>query len=354
MSTPQPSEVAALRQAGEILRFISESPKDVPGPIPATITEAWEAEKTNQWNPEIASRFWTAYSSLCTLLKPSSVAGILANLKPVDRPWWMFWPQLTQPKSLSRRTADRYLWLMMILLILAVILSFIASATTNLDSEISKLLESANKIVEKIDADVDQLELTVKDKRASNQAITPEDRKLFKQIQLEVRDSDVLVIQINKKYDTISRLLFVFRIKPFRFRPGTLNDDQSVTEFRSSILHFYQERQRWIAYRQDVLIITSIIYSAILPIVLGMMGACSYVVRMISDQIRETTFTGTSPIRHLVRVALGALAGVVIGYGGIFTGTGLSSAALSFIAGYAVEPVFATFDSIAERFKQPA
>jgi hypothetical protein len=72
---------------------------------------------------------------------------------------------------------------------------------------------------------------------------------------------------------------------------------------------------------------------------------------LISEQIKDTTYLPSSPIRHLVRIVLGALAGVAIGYGGVVTGTTPTGAALSFIAGYAIEPVFATFDSIAQKFR---
>lgn len=54
----------------------------------------------------------------------------------------------------------------------------------------------------------------------------------------------------------------------------------------------------------------------------------------------------------LVRVALGALAGVAIGLGGFAPENGLSAAALAFLAGYAVEPVFATLDAFAAKFRQ--
>ena len=92
-------------------------------------------------------------------------------------------------------------------------------------------------------------------------------------------------------------------------------------------------------------------YNGFVPILLGALGAATYVVRLISEEIRGTTFSRTSPIRHVMRIALGALAGVIIGFGGIVTGSGLSSAALAFIAGYAVEPVFSTLDGIAEKFR---
>jgi uncharacterized membrane protein len=82
------------------------------------------------------------------------------------------------------------------------------------------------------------------------------------------------------------------------------------------------------------------------------MGACTYVLRSISDEIRDTRFSSTSPVVHSSRVFLGALAGVVVGLPGIVTagGLGLSSTALAFVGGYAVEPIFATFDAIADKF----
>jgi uncharacterized membrane protein len=106
---------------------------------------------------------------------------------------------------------------------------------------------------------------------------------------------------------------------------------------------------------QEVFFIKSL-YDALVPFLFGAIGACTYVLRLISDQIRETTFSKTSPVRHEVRVFLGALAGFAVGLGGVAasagTGGGLTAAALAFVSGYAVEPVFATMDSIAEKFRR--
>ena len=82
------------------------------------------------------------------------------------------------------------------------------------------------------------------------------------------------------------------------------------------------------------------------------MGACSYIIRLISDQIKDSTFSSASPIRHQVRLALGGLAGIIIGFGGIFGIGGVSPSAAAFAAGYAVEPVFATLDNFAEKFRR--
>jgi hypothetical protein len=49
---------------------------------------------------------------------------------------------------------------------------------------------------------------------------------------------------------------------------------------------------------------------------------------------------------------LGSLVGLVVGLGVFNNELNLSSAALAFVAGYAIEPVFATFDGIAEKFRR--
>ena len=95
-------------------------------------------------------------------------------------------------------------------------------------------------------------------------------------------------------------------------------------------------------------------FEAIVPMLFGAIGACTYVLRTISQQIVDTTFAATSPVRHSVRVFVGALSGFAVGLGGIVgeSGAGLTAASLAFVAGYAVEPVFATMDSIAEKFRR--
>jgi hypothetical protein len=78
----------------------------------------------------------------------------------------------------------------------------------------------------------------------------------------------------------------------------------------------------------------------------------TFVLRAMSDEIASVRFSSTSPTKHFVRISLGALAGIAIGLSGMGTGSGLSAAGLAFLAGYAVEPVFATFDAIAKTLQR--
>ena len=105
--------------------------------------------------------------------------------------------------------------------------------------------------------------------------------------------------------------------------------------------------------QQKANLIMGILGSYILPILFGVVGTAAFVIRAISEQIKDTTFAQNTPIRHLMRVALGGLAGIVVG---LFTGlTGqlsLQPLAIAFLAGYGVEAFFSMFDDIIQRFRQ--
>ena len=90
-----------------------------------------------------------------------------------------------------------------------------------------------------------------------------------------------------------------------------------------------------------------------MPIFFGAIGAVAYVIRTVSDQINTSTFSINTPIRHLMRVGLGALAGVVVGlFNGLSTQLSLPPLAIAFLAGYGVEALFSMFDGIVAKFRQ--
>jgi uncharacterized membrane protein len=105
--------------------------------------------------------------------------------------------------------------------------------------------------------------------------------------------------------------------------------------------------------QQTANLAVGIIGSYVLPVFFGTLGAMAYVIRTISDQIRNATFSQSSPIRHFMRVALGAVMGAVIGlFGGSTSQLTLPPLALAFLAGYGVEGVFAMFDGLIDRLGQ--
>ncbi len=347
--TVLPSEAQALATSEMLLRFAAENVQALPRATVATICTALDAQAAAQWNEQIATDFWCAFNALCTLVKPATVDTLSTNLLAVPAPHWRAWAGSAKPVSVSRRTATRYLALLIVLLGISVVLGFLVSTMLSLGKDVEQLATQGDELNVKLTAAADALEPEL-DGKAFAEA--PDKlRPAIATIQGQLQQQNHVLDQMLQKSVMMTRLMRL-GWGGASIEPGSLKDAQDIAEVRQAVRDYQINRRDVASDRLNAQIAVGVITATVLPIVLGIMGACAYVVRLISDQIKDTTFSATSPIRHMVRVALGGLSGVVIGFSGMVTEIGLSSSALAFIAGYAVEPVFSTIDSIAEKFRR--
>lgn len=346
------AEGEALQISGSLLKFASENVKDLPKQVVSTIMAAEDAKEANQWEEAIATEFWLAFNSLCTIIKPGTVDTIATNLREVPVPKWKVLLRLRQAGdrvSLAQKTARRYLESLSFLLILAVVLGCLVATTTRLSGEIEKLITTGNELTDKMVSETDELERALGSKDFN--AAGADQQRGIASLQKEFEQLNYLLDQILQKNNVLTRL-YSFGFSDAAYEKGTLEPAHKISDLRDAIKSYYVTRRDLAEHQLRTSVYIEMLGSSVLPIILGLMGACAYVVRSISEQIKEGTFSSTSPVRHQVRVLLGGLAGVVIGFGGVVSATTLSPSALAFIAGYAVEPVFATFDSIAEKFRR--
>ena len=101
--------------------------------------------------------------------------------------------------------------------------------------------------------------------------------------------------------------------------------------------------------------------SAILPVFYGILGAAAAVLRLMSRRIRQSLLTPRDLMLSVQQLALGAVVGACIGLfvtapvpgspeqTQLIGPVGLSSSALSFIAGFGVDAVFATLEALIAR-----
>ncbi len=89
------------------------------------------------------------------------------------------------------------------------------------------------------------------------------------------------------------------------------------------------------------------------PIALGFLGACVYILRTIFRGLADQTFVLREGTTYTLRAILGAVLGFMIPGLGLLSADAsgkvlgfLSAAAVPFLAGYAVEPMFAALDNI--------
>gem|GEM_PF-1305334 len=99
-----------------------------------------------------------------------------------------------------------------------------------------------------------------------------------------------------------------------------------------------------------------VLQSYLLPLLYGILGASSYVLRTLSQQIKFVTFSEESRLQNPVRISLGALAGIMVAFllptdeSTSFFGS-ISPLALAFLVGYNIEFFFAIMDFLLNRVK---
>lgn len=93
----------------------------------------------------------------------------------------------------------------------------------------------------------------------------------------------------------------------------------------------------------------------LLPMLYGLLGACAFVLRKLSDEIDKLTFANDARVRYSLRLNIGLLAGLAVGWfikpgAGDATLVSLSPLALAFIAGYGSDLFFVALDRIVQAF----
>jgi hypothetical protein len=99
-----------------------------------------------------------------------------------------------------------------------------------------------------------------------------------------------------------------------------------------------------------------ILSTYLLPLLYGLLGACAYVLRSVTAEVKAELFSRTSDVSYRLRLMLGLVAGLSIGWflhptekdAGLLAS--LSPLALAFVAGYSVELLFAALDRIVNAF----
>jgi hypothetical protein len=359
--TPTPVEIDTLAQCGILIRYAAENTGDTAKKATfATVVEAieqcWEAQRKNTWTAANGASFWKAYNDLCTLISPVTADTLATNTTTIkSKRWFQSEPLQT---TLPQRTVRRYIILFVFLLVSSVILSFLTSTATNLNTSVKTLITNTDPIADEV---AKQL-IILRSKQVIEFAAAPdaESQAAAAKATSSLAKLYANADQLYGKAAAASVILF----EPFPICPPGKTPDGSyycyelgggdialrIDHAQRNVDNYRLLARKASGRADDAQDRANFFTSTILPLLLGMTGASAYVIRTISDQIKTSSFSSTSPIRHFVRVTLGALAGVAIGFGGLFATTTVSSVALSFLAGYAIEPVFSTFDKIAAKF----
>jgi hypothetical protein len=344
------AELLALRESGTLLRFAAEHVSGLDDEFSLAIAEARAAAGNEAWTPEIAQRFWHAFGKLCDLIKPTTMDALEAT-RPVHNPGLTGW-LLGQraKKSLAERSSRRYIVSLSMIIIVIVFLQLYIWACITLSKTIDDLLTSTKTQF----VSTSGLFLSLNVATSPQDHIwTAEEGRIGNQISSESFDLSSDLDKILYQAHLLAALTFQKdptvkmseATPPDSTDPGLWYKEFRFVEGRLSAAQALSSNVQQVAN-----LIVGTVGSYVLPVFFGTVGAIAFVVRTISDQIRSTTFSQTSPIHHFMRVTLGALMGAVIGlFSGSTSRLTLPPLALAFLAGYGVEGVFAMFDELIQR-----
>jgi hypothetical protein len=353
MSKCSESEAAALDQAGPLLRFAAEHVRDLDPTLSLAVAQAREEAGHDKWTPETSQKFWGAYAKLCDLILPVSMDCLEATQPSIKASGWLPFAS-GKTISLAQRSSGRYVTIMVVLLAIILVLQLYVWTCLNLSQKIDDFASATSEKLAPVEENYIKLRGEITGLQLGENARLP----AAQQVQADKipaftnslsLDCDRLLSETNLLENVMSGFIFARPLEPFLSQLKGFWD----TDYLDVVDRFYKLRVQALQVQESANLAAGILNSFVLPVLFGTIGAVAYVIRTISDQIRTTTFFLTSPTRHLMRVALGALAGLVVGlFSRLSTQLSLPPLAIAFLAGYGVEALFSMFDGLIDKFRQ--
>lgn len=347
-SEPSMSERKALAESGPLLRFASENVRDLDPAWTRAIAEARIAAEQNRWQPQIAEQFWKAFNGLCQSIQPATMDSISAKQNNISV--WRWFPPRKKETSLAARTSGRYLVVLFCLIGITVPLQLYAwlysIESKRSDDLVTELRSTANATNEAYQTLYEETPNGTGGQFDADQ----------------IKEAKAIIQQAKRWNSDIDRLTYyVAALERLSLKRAPTSGSMAATISPQD--QWYQlfakvnersngEILQALNAEATAGLIAGVILSFLLPILFGMIGAVTFVIRTMSDQIKSSTFSTTSPIRHLMRVTLGALAGVVVGlFSNLSSQVTLPPLAIAFLAGYGVEALFSMSDGFIAKFR---
>ena len=356
------SELAALNESGPLLRFAAERVKDLNPDLPLAIAQARQAAASDQWSPDISQRFWNAFAKLCDLIQPVTMDTLEAAQRilpasPLLRPFG------AGERSIAERSSGRYLLLLFVLLGLILPIQLYVWTCTNLSKKIDDLIAGQKTQYSTLAQEYNRLNVETRNVPADKWSKEQQERA--DKVTDGATSLQETTDRINAEADllkSISTAEGLYGATPNSVTPTPIpqaaapaaagDSKQWFENFQGATTQMNSTQSRVVGVQEEANLIVGVLGAYILPILFGSIGAVAYIIRTISEQIRASTFSSSSPSRHIMRAALGAMAGLVVGlFSDLSTKLSLPPLAVAFLAGYGVEAVFSMFDGFIAKFK---
>ncbi|MFT4926041.1 MAG: hypothetical protein ACI8WB_002139 [Phenylobacterium sp.] len=335
-------------------RLISYIAKDGMATLPQSVTQSMIDAKyqssTNEWTAKQEATFLSNYDQLAKIVYPVTVESINAII-----------PDQTGGSS-AKTKADKavasYRHYTMAALVILLLMQFYWLVGNNLRVNLKSIFDQREAIhatIMKGKTEGPELAQLVESRELANQ-------QLDANYQLLKVWNSVTSVGIQFSGDlpayTKERLSFV------QLKQSTSGElDVAVSSEKQEpkqadlVVGLYKAR---IMYFKNILaadFFLEAFQNYILPLLYGLLGALIYVLRSLLKEIKLLTYTFDSEIRFRLRITLGALGGMVVGWfakqpQGAEAVASLSPMALAFLVGYNVDLLFSMMDKLIDNIRQ--
>jgi chromosome segregation ATPase len=180
----------------------------------------------------------------------------------------------------------------------------------------------------------------------------------------KLANEDQIQNLLSQRQDLVAQLVSKEKIVSQRNQDNAqLNQELEKLDFEKKSLERNEQtdnnheksRQAQLAGR----FVLDILQGYLLPLLYGVLGAATYVLRDISRQRSYVTYSNETGIQHMSRISLGALAGIMVGWftflipneSTSFLGS-VSPLALAFLVGYNIELFFQLMDVALKKVRE--
>jgi hypothetical protein len=134
------------------------------------------------------------------------------------------------------------------------------------------------------------------------------------------------------------------------------NNNETEIDKQALEQDLYKARLVYFSHLLSAEAMLQVLHNYVLPLLYGLLGAFIFVLRSLLSEIKSVTYTYDSEIRYRLRLTLGALGGMIVGWflkpdEGDVTAS-VSSMSLAFLMGYNVDVLFSLMDKIIDNIKK--
>jgi len=334
-----------IQESQLLLAYAAQNGLEIDNQVVSNLVEAKTALEQNRWDIKTEIQFWMAFNIMAKLVAPVSVDSLKATHVMAElgvevhhnflRRFWL-WLLGGREISAAQQTVNTYQKGTLLVLGLLIVTQFYWLIGSNLVADITKTLPT-------------RIEQLTQKKQQLLQNIVPEKRADDYDIFMLQTQIDESVYQLSANYQMLRAWNRVWQKLGFSVSMVEITDSDNSLE---------RATQQDTIHLQEARFGLQALQLYLLPLLYGLLGATAYVLRALTTEIRSLTYEIESNIRYRLRIQLGALSGLAVGWftdaqtasSLAFSSFSLSPLALAFLAGYSVELLFAIMDRLISAF----